>query len=282
MVAILIILGVALINSVLFFADELLNGMFDVAFNCVETISSGMFEGIFTNLSITFYRLGTALIILKFLKKAFDIYVLWSDGDPDVEPINLLTNFIKAIVTAICFPYFYDVFVDLAKDVIDTSFNDISGYISIAEAWANTAWLTIGITPTVFALIFLVCVIILYFKMLKLGLEIMIMRIGVPLACTGLLDNDKGYFKNYLMVFIKTIITVVVQIILIRLGVAFATNINLVDPLSLFWAIACMLTAMSTPKLLSEFMIPSNGSGGITQKIYSAGMAVNMVKKVFK
>ena len=33
----------------------------------------------------------------KFLKKGFETYVLWSDGDADEEPIAILTNFFKAM-----------------------------------------------------------------------------------------------------------------------------------------------------------------------------------------
>jgi hypothetical protein len=32
---------------------------------------------------------------LKFLKKGFETYVLWTEGDADADPLLLLTNFLK-------------------------------------------------------------------------------------------------------------------------------------------------------------------------------------------
>ncbi len=50
---------------------------------------------------------GVSLIILKFLKKGFECYILWTDGDADSKPILILTRFAQAIIIAICFPILY-------------------------------------------------------------------------------------------------------------------------------------------------------------------------------
>ena len=50
---------------------------------------------------------GVSLIILKFLKKGFECYVMWTDGDPDSEPIQLIIRFVQAIAVAVCFPVMY-------------------------------------------------------------------------------------------------------------------------------------------------------------------------------
>ena len=47
----------------------------------------------------------------------------------------------------------------------------------------------------IFGLVFVIVYFILYFQFLMRGLEILILRVGMPLACVGLIDNDKGVFK---------------------------------------------------------------------------------------
>ena len=40
---------------------------------------------------------GVSMIILKFLKKGFECYVMWTDGDPDTEPAGLVIRFMQAV-----------------------------------------------------------------------------------------------------------------------------------------------------------------------------------------
>ena len=118
------------------------------------------------------------------------------------------------------------------------------------------------------------------------GINMMILNIGMPLACTGLLDNDKGMFKNYFMTYVKTFLTVLVQVVLSKLGlyviVTSAGIGNIVsgnfDLVKMFLGLACLTTALSTPKLLAEFLVPSGPGGSAMSKIY----AVNTIKTAIK
>lgn len=119
-----------------------------------------------------------------------------------------------------------------------------------------------------------------------LGINMMILNIGMPLACTGLLDNDKGMFKNYFMTYVKTFLTVLIQVVLSKLGlyiiVTSAGIGNIVsgnfDLVKMFLGLACLTTALSTPKLLAEFLVPSGPGGSAMSKIY----AVNTIKTAIK
>ena len=70
----------------------------------------------------------------------------------------------------------------------------------------------------------------------------MILRVGVPVACTGLLDNDKGVFRSYMMKFFQSAFSVAVQIVLCKLGVGMMLNMRV------FWGIACIVLAIRTPR----------------------------------
>ena len=50
------------------------------------------------------------------------------------------------------------------------------------------------------------------------------------------------------------------------------------DLVKMFLGLACLTTALSTPKLLAEFLVPSGPGGGAMSKIY----AVNMIKTAIK
>ena len=51
------------------------------------------------------------------------------------------------------------------------------------------------------------------------GLEMLILRIGLPIACAGLLDSDKGVFAPYMKKFFQSTVTIIVQIALVKLSV---------------------------------------------------------------
>ena len=50
------------------------------------------------------------------------------------------------------------------------------------------------------------------------------------------------------------------------------------DLVKMFLGLACLTTALSTPKLLAEFLVPSGPGGGAMSKIY----AVNTIKTAIK
>ena len=110
------------------------------------------------------------------------------------------------------------------------------------------------------------------------GLEILILRVGIPLACVGLLDNDKGVFKAYLNKFFQSTLAVVIQIALSKLGVGLMMNMHV------FWGVACMILAVKTPRFLQDFLITTGGGGGgaIVNNVYHSVRLVQMAKNLSK
>lgn len=52
---------------------------------------------------------------------------------------------------------------------------------------------------------------------------------------------------------------------------------------NIFWGIACMIAAMSVPKILREFLIPTGGDGhvmnNVSQTVHTTAMIKNIVSK---
>lgn len=281
MEVILVLLIVAVLNGAVAFIDEMLTDLVPMTLHADQYMIAAGGGSMVQVLFDILLGFGVSLIILKFLKKGFETYVMWTDGDPDVEPTYVVIRFIEAIVVAVSFPVLYGWLADITQDLTNQLMTAIGAATNYDwQAWVN-GLSSLGLVTAIFGLIFVVCYFVLYFQFLMRGLEIMILRIGLPLACVGLLDNDKGVFKSYLNKFFQSTLAVMVQICLCKLGVGMMMNVG--ANMNIFWGIACIMLAIKTPKFLSEFMVPTGGGGsGIMNNVYHSVRLVGMAKGFIK
>lgn len=277
---ILVLLIVAVLNGAVAFIDEMLSDLVPMTLNADQYMMAAGGGSMVSVLFDILLGFGVSLIILKFLKKGFETYVMWTDGDPDVEPTHLVIRFIQAIAVAVCFPVLYRWLAEITQGLTDELMSAIGAATNYDwRAWVN-GLSSLGLVTAIFGLIFVVCYFVLYFQFLMRGLEIMILRIGLPLACVGLLDNDKGVFKTYINKFFQSTLAVVVQICLCKLGVGMMMNVGI--NMNIFWGIACIVLAIKTPRFLSEFMVPTGGGAGVINNMYHSVRLVGMAKGMLK
>jgi len=273
----LVLLIVALLNGAIAYINDLLTGIVPMTLYAEQYMTTVSGSNIAATLFNILFGFGVSLIVLKFLKKGFETYILWSDGDADEEPLSLLTNFFKALAVAVCFPTLYQWMADIVEDMT----NQLLTAIGVTTNYGWQAWVngisSMGLVTAIFGLIFIICYFMLYFQFLMRGLEIFILRVGVPLACVGLLDNDKGVFKAYLNKFFQSMLAVVVQIVLSKLGVGLMLNMHV------FWGLACMMLAIRTPRFLQDFLITTGGGGGgVINNVYHSVRLIGMAQKLAK
>jgi hypothetical protein len=273
----LVLLIVALLNGSIAYINGLLNGIVPITLYSEQYMTTVSGSNIADTLFNILFGFGVSLIVLKFLKKGFETYILWSDGDADEEPLSLLTNFFKALAVAVCFPTMYQWMATIVEDMTDKLLVAVGGATDYGwQAWVNGIS-SMGLVTAIFGLIFIICYFMLYFQFLMRGLEIFILRVGVPLACVGLLDNDKGVFKAYINKFFQSLLAVVVQIVLSKLGVGLMLNMHV------FWGVACMMLAIRTPRFLQDFLITTGGGGGgVINNVYHSVRLIGMAKKLAK
>lgn len=277
---ILVLLIVAVLNGAVTFIDSMLADLVPMTLHADQYMTAAGGGSMVDVLFEILLGFGVSLIILKFLKKGFECYVMWMDGDPDSEPIQLIIRFVQAIAVAVCFPVMYGWLADITEKLTNQLITAIGASTNYDwQAWVN-GLSSAGLVTAIFGLVFVICYFILYFQFLMRGVEIMILRIGLPLACTGLLDNDKGVFKTYLTKFFQSTVAVMVQISLCKLGVGMMMNVGI--NLNVFWGIACLVLAIKTPRFLSEFMVPTGGGGGMVNNIYHSVRLVGMAKNLMK
>ena len=246
-----------------------------MCFNSENYITSNFGSTVisFYNLKALILSLSISLIVLKFLKKGFDMYVMWTDGESDTPPLTYIVYFIRAIVVAISFSVLYDWIIDIAKsfgESILTAMN-LADNISLTTTIANIA--TSGLFTAIVALIALILLFVLYIQFLMRSLEMFVLKLGFPLACVGLVNPDGGVFKSYSEKLIKSILTVLVQIILCKIAIILIINVKML------FGIAAIIMAIKTPKFLQEFML-GGGTGGISNVIVTTSKTMELSSQI--
>ncbi len=264
-----------MLNGCILFIDGILGDLANVALYAESYMISGAGASLVSTLFNVVLGFGLSLIILVFLKKGFTFYVLWTDGDPDTDPLALVLRFFQAIAVAVCFPTIYDWIASITLELS----NDLLSAIGVATSYNWAAWIlglaSAGLMTAIFGLVFIIAYFILYFQVLMRGIELLVLRIGVPLACVGLLDNDKGVFSQYNQMFFKAMVTTLIQICLLKLGVGLVMNIDLLT------GAGTIMMAVKTPTFVREFMVQTSGGVGLNT-IYHGSRLVSMVKSLKK
>ena len=268
-----------LISNVIGGADTVINsafnGLIDMCFNSENYISQNFGSTVidFSQLKALILTLAISLIVLKFLKKGFDMYIMWTDGEADTPPLTYIVYFIRAIVMAVSFTILFDWVVDIAKSFGESMLQtmNMADNVSLTTIIANIA--TSGLFNSIVSLIALILLFVLYIQFLMRALEMFVLKFGFPLACVGLVNPDGGVFKSYSEKLIKSILTVLVQIILCKIAMALLINVKML------FGIAAIILAIKTPKFLQEFML-GGGTGGISNVIVTTSKTMELSSQI--
>lgn len=268
-----------LISNVIGGADTVINsafnGLIDMCFNSENYISSNFGSTVidFSQLKALILTLAISLIVLKFLKKGFDMYIMWTDGEADTPPLTYIVYFIRAIAMAVSFSILYDWVVQIAKSFGESMLQtmNMADNISLTTTIANIA--TTGLFNSIVALIGLILLFVLYIQFLMRALEMFVLKLGFPLACVGLVNPDGGVFKSYSEKLIKSILTILVQIILCKIAIVLLINVKML------FGIAAIILAIKTPKFLQEFML-GGGTGGISNVIVTTSKTMELSSQI--
>ena len=258
-----------LINSVF---DNLMDTCFNAEANLTQIVGVQILD--FSEVKKIILTFSISLIILKFLKKGFDTYIMWTEGDQETLPTTFILYFIRAIVVALSFNTLYDWIINVAKDLANQLLValDISNQAGLTQNLASVA--SIGITSCIFALIGLVMLFILYIQFIVRGIELFVLKLGFPLACVGLVDSDKGVFAVFIKKFYQVALTVVVQIVLVKLAMLLLISTQVIN------AVAVMFMAIKTPKFLQEFTLTTGGGSGISGAIHNTSKTIELSRQI--
>lgn len=196
---------------------------------------------------------ATYLLVIVFIVKAIKIYFMMRDGDNEQNPIHLVIGMLKAVIVMICFKEIYSIGVGIVSSFLNSILNVINiDSMNLAEALSNN--IQGGIFTAVACLVLLICWLLLICQFIMKGIELLVMRIAIPFATIGLLNNDDGVFPDYIRSFLMTAFTLVIQLSLLNISiVTLMTN-------KLIYGIGIAVVAVNTPMIMGRYMVKPSGS----------------------
>jgi len=247
------------------------NSLMDTCFNAEYALTHTLGVQVISldNLKLLIFSFALSLIILKFIKKGFDIYILWTEGEADTPPLTFVVYFIRAVVVLLCSTLLYDWLVNVVKgfgEEMLVSLN-VAQTMDITTQMASLAGA--GLFSAIMSIIALIMLFVLWIQFIIRGAEIFVLKLGFPLACVGLVNADGGVFTQYIGKLFKSMLTVLVQILCCKLALL------LVFSGQLIYAIAMIILAIKTPRMLQEFML-GGGGGGISNVIITASKTMEL------
>lgn len=227
------------------------------------------------------YLIAIILLALKLVWKGFKVWILWRDGDSDTSPWEMFQHSVYALIVALAFPMLYEIVVNIVMQITMKAAGAIGGnpsknvmQLALILLWPGY-WESLGFVAVVMGVVYIVVFIIISFQVLKRGVEMLIFRLGVPLAVAGLVDSDGGIWKTYLQIFIQQLIITAIQDFLLRFSIALITAHTL---FGMLLAVIFVLAAFSVPKTFAARLTGgSGGSGG--GSVGTALMAARMFIK---
>lgn len=142
------------------------------------------------NLKMLIFSFALSLIILKFIKKGFDIYILWTEGEADTPPLTFIIYFLRAVVVLLASTILYDWLVSVVQSFGQEMLNslNVAQTMDITTQMASLAGA--GLFSAIMALIALILLFVLWVQFIIRGAEIFVLKLGFPLACVGLVNAD--------------------------------------------------------------------------------------------
>lgn len=252
---------VELIESFIGGSEATLNSLFKSMVNLVfhierELSNLKLADGSFINFNKiyeTIFSFVIYILIIVFISKAIKIYFMMREGDAEENPIQLMIGMIKAVIIMICFKEIYNIFVGIVQEFLNGILSNMTVQgTNLAEILTGN--MGGGIFTAVACLVLLIVWLILICQFIMKGIEILVMRLGIPFASIGLLNSDNGVFTEYVRDFLLTAFTLVVQLGLLNLSILALVNGHLI------YGIAIAIVSVNTPMMLGKFMIRPNGS----------------------
>lgn len=252
-------------NSIL---DEYMNMLdYHTIFNCLGEFKSQLGVDVEPVAGIIF-AYAFYLLMLKMVWKCFNIYILNVDGDDSISPLTMVTNFAKAIVVSLSFGLLFSYMCNIGNEITGKILGKINvkvmTYSKSISLLKAMETIQYNLTLRLILGVFTILALILSVKFIVSAIQLVFLRVGIAFATVGLLDSDQGVFKPYIKKFFQIIFAVVVQV------ACFRCSLYAVSKASFIWAFALISMAMTAPAFLQEFIMTNQGGGGkIQQALYS-------------
>ena len=181
--------------------------------------------------------------------------------------------FVRSIVVALSFEFLFNLVIEIAEMFGNELLNALSLDLMLPDWGFVVEFCMTSLFSSITGVVAIILFVVLYVQFLVRGVEILVLKLGFPLACIGLIESNSGVFQSYSQKLFKSVLTVIVQIVLCQLGLA------LIFASHWFLAIATIIMALKTPSFLQEFMLTGN-SGGISAIVMNTSKTIELSRQV--
>ena len=207
----------------------------------------------FNSIYETIFNYAIFILVIVFIAKTIKTYFMMREGDAEQNPFQLCIGMLKAVIVMICFKEIYYIFVGIVQEFLNSILNNMQIQGSnLSEILISS--MEGGIFTAVACLVLLIVWLILICQFIMKGIEMLIMRLGIPFASIGLLNSDEGVFPEYIRNFLMTAFKWVIQLALLNLSILTLVNGHLV------YGIAIAVVSVNTPMILAKYMVKPHGS----------------------
>ena len=121
------------------------------------------------------------MLVIVFIGKAIKTYFMMKEGDAEQNPFSLCIGMLKAVIIMICFKEIYYIFVGIVQEFLDSILSTIQIQgTNLAETLTGN--MGGGIFTAVACLVLLIVWLILICQFIMKGIEMLVMRLGIPFA----------------------------------------------------------------------------------------------------
>ena len=182
--------------------------------------------------------------------------------------------FVRSIVVALSFEFLFNLVIEIAEMFGNELLNALSLDLMLPDWGFVVEFCMTSLFSSITGVVAIILFVVLYVQFLVRGVEILVLKLGFPLACIGLIESNSGVFQSYSQKLFKSVLTVIVQIVLCKLGLV------LVFTSHWFYAIAVIMMALKTPSFLQEFMLTGGSNGGIGAIVMNTSKTIELSRQV--
>lgn len=205
-----------------------------------------------------------SLVGILAVKQLFSIYILTTDGDPDMDPLDILTRVCVSIAVIVCGNDLLNYGIKMAGVMAKDALGQITIKKTIADTFTQIITVLVGsntpqmIVYLILLLISLISLIIFVLKAAKRGAELMLISILLPIMACDLITTSKERWNSFFTVIMTTIFGYIIQLVCFTIfEVLFAKIGTSLNPKYMIASAAWILLVLSAPKWLDKFAYTS-------------------------
>lgn len=236
-------------------------------------------------------NIGLALTAVFAIKQGIDIYVLQGEGDPDADPLEMITRIAQTVATIMCGAWAINKLTEYATTIT----NEVASYMNTKnESVSQTLLICMdgykginGVAALIYAFLYsimIIALIIMIFMAAKRAAELELFKILLPIMAINLLTTSKERWNSFRQELVICIFGYIAQVFCFDIFIMVLRMLasNPLNLLYIFMALGWLMLVLSAPKWLEKISYSSGvgnqTKGGARSIVYMAPTILSKIK----